>query len=122
MMDKETAAAEPVEDNLVDEVVERSTDRADVSGAALLDESGCLNLDKRGAKPLSRIFTEQEERKAAAVASKPLCGEWDKTFVAPRRCAAIADRLTSKGTLIRTSTHSCRLKATESERRSAGRS
>lgn len=36
--DKESPATEPVEDKLVDEVVERLMNRADASGTALLDE------------------------------------------------------------------------------------
>ncbi|GAA3482015.1 hypothetical protein GCM10018966_065470 [Streptomyces yanii] len=42
MNDNEIPAVEPVEDKLVDEVVERLMDRADVSGAALLGEGGLL--------------------------------------------------------------------------------
>ncbi|MEU7635811.1 IS256 family transposase [Streptomyces sp. NPDC039016] len=42
MADKESPAAEPVEDKLVDEVVERLMDRADTSGTALLGEGGLL--------------------------------------------------------------------------------
>ncbi|MGW5256662.1 IS256 family transposase [Streptomyces sp. NPDC004012] len=42
MADKETPAAEAVEQKLVDEVVERLMDRADASGAALLGEGGLL--------------------------------------------------------------------------------
>ncbi|MET8213474.1 transposase, partial [Streptomyces sp. NPDC005373] len=43
MTDNETPAVEPVEDKLVDEVVERLMDRADASGAALLGEGGLLS-------------------------------------------------------------------------------
>ncbi|MFB8183369.1 IS256 family transposase [Streptomyces sp. NPDC055966] len=42
MNDNEIPAVEPVEDKLVDEVVERLLDRADASGAALLGEGGLL--------------------------------------------------------------------------------
>ncbi|MFJ2915385.1 IS256 family transposase [Streptomyces sp. NPDC087228] len=42
MNDNEIPAVEPVEDDLVDEVVERLMDRADASGAALLGEGGLL--------------------------------------------------------------------------------
>ncbi|MFI9724678.1 IS256 family transposase [Streptomyces sp. NPDC052396] len=42
MNDKDIPAIEPVEDKLVDEVVERLMDRADASGAALLGEGGLL--------------------------------------------------------------------------------
>ncbi|MGA6161003.1 IS256 family transposase [Stenotrophomonas sp. NPDC087984] len=42
MTDNDTPTAVPVEDKLVDEVVERLMDRADASGAALLGEGGLL--------------------------------------------------------------------------------
>ncbi|WP_369359754.1 IS256 family transposase [Streptomyces sp. cg2] len=42
MADKESPAAEPVEDKLVDEVVERLMDRADASGTAVLGQDGLL--------------------------------------------------------------------------------
>ncbi|QHC26414.1 IS256 family transposase [Streptomyces sp. GS7] len=42
MNDNEIPAVEPVEDKLVDEVVERLMDRVDASGAALLGEGGLL--------------------------------------------------------------------------------
>ncbi|MFF8593013.1 transposase [Streptomyces sp. NPDC015220] len=42
MTERETPAVEPVEDKLVNEVVERLMDRADASGAALLGEGGLL--------------------------------------------------------------------------------
>ncbi|GLW75352.1 hypothetical protein Kpho02_76490 [Kitasatospora phosalacinea] len=80
-----------------------------------LDEFGYLNLDKKGAKLLFQIFTEREERKATAVASNAPFGEWDKTFTDPRLCAAIADRLTFRFTLIETGIESYRLAATEAE-------
>ncbi|WP_202918282.1 IS21-like element helper ATPase IstB [Streptomyces cavernae] len=80
-----------------------------------LDEFGYLTLDKKGAKLLFQIFTEREERKATAVASNAPFGEWDKTFTDPRLCAAVADRLTFKCTLIETGTDSYRLATTEAE-------
>jgi transposase-like protein len=42
MSEKEGPAVEPVDERLVDEVVERLMDRADASGAALLGEGGLL--------------------------------------------------------------------------------
>lgn len=71
-----------------------------------LDEFGYLNLDKKGAKPLFQIFTEREERKATAVATNSPLAEWGKIFNEPRLCAAIADRITFRCTLIRTGTES----------------
>lgn len=62
-----------------------------------------------------QIFTEREERKATAVASNAPFGEWDETFTDPPLCAAVADRLTSKCTLIETGADSYRLATTEAE-------
>ncbi|MEU1409712.1 hypothetical protein ABZ471_47270 [Streptomyces sp. NPDC005728] len=41
MNDNDIPAVEPVEDKLVDEVVERLLDRADASGAACWVKAGC---------------------------------------------------------------------------------
>ncbi|WP_443057832.1 IS21-like element helper ATPase IstB [Streptomyces sp. KLMMK] len=81
-----------------------------------LDEFGYANLDKKGSKLLFQIFTEREERKATAVATNSPFAEWDKTFGDRRLCAAIADRLTFRGTLIQTGAESYRLQATCDER------
>ncbi|MDF3294105.1 IS21-like element helper ATPase IstB [Streptomyces sp. RB6PN23] len=78
-----------------------------------LDEFGYLNLDRKGAKLLFQILTEREERKATAVATNPPFTEWDKTFGDPRLCAAIADRITFRCTLIQTGTESYRFQATQ---------
>ncbi|WP_043262751.1 ATP-binding protein [Streptomyces sp. CT34] len=85
-------------------------------------EFGYPSLDRKGAKLPSHILTEREQRKATAMASNAPFSEWDKTFTDPRLCAAIADQLTFKGTLIQTGTGSCRRRATENEYRSTGRS
>ncbi|GGJ73395.1 hypothetical protein GCM10010121_099900 [Streptomyces brasiliensis] len=81
-----------------------------------LDEFGYLDLDKKGAKLLFQIFTEREERKATAVATNSPFNEWDSIFNEPRLCAAIADRITFRCTLIQTGTDSYRFQATEDER------
>uniref|UniRef100_UPI000AD00F2D IS21-like element helper ATPase IstB n=1 Tax=Streptacidiphilus rugosus TaxID=405783 RepID=UPI000AD00F2D len=78
-----------------------------------LDEFGYLNLDRKGAKLLFQIFTEREERKATAVATNSPFTEWDKTFGDARLCAAIADRITFRCTLIQTGTESYRDQATQ---------
>ncbi|WP_425585582.1 IS21-like element helper ATPase IstB [Streptomyces lunalinharesii] len=78
-----------------------------------LDEFGHLNLDKKGAKLLFQIFTEREECKATAVATNSPFVEWDSIFNDPRLCAAIADRITFRCTLLQTGTESFRLQATE---------
>ncbi|MGX1027417.1 DNA replication protein DnaC [Streptomyces ambofaciens] len=41
--------------------------------------------------------------------------EWDKIFTEPRLCAAIADRLTFRCTLLQTGTDSYRFQATENQ-------
>ncbi|MFG2394203.1 IS21-like element helper ATPase IstB [Streptomyces lavendulae] len=78
-----------------------------------LDEFGYLNLDRKGAKLLFQIFTEREERKATAVATNSPFTEWDKTFGDARLCAAIADRIAFRCTLIQTGTESYRFQATQ---------
>ncbi|MGW3507060.1 ATP-binding protein [Streptomyces sp. NPDC000994] len=75
---------------------------------ACLDEFGCLNLDRKGAQLLLQIFTEREERKATAVATTSPFTEWDKTFRGARLCAAIADRIAFRCTLVQTGTESYR--------------
>jgi DNA replication protein DnaC len=62
---------------------------------------------------LFQIFTEREERKATAVATNSPFTEWDKTFGDARLCAAIADRITFRCTLIQTGTESYRLQTTQ---------
>ncbi|MFR9676597.1 IS21-like element helper ATPase IstB [Streptomyces sp. TR06-5] len=86
-----------------------------------LDEFGYLNLDRKGAKLLFQIFTEREERKATAVATNSPFAEWDRIFNEPRLCAAIADRITFRCTLLQTGTDSYRFQTTESEHRTAPR-
>jgi DNA replication protein DnaC len=80
-----------------------------------LDEFGYLDLDKKGAKLLFQIFTEREERKATSVGTNSPFNEWDSIFNEPRLCAAIADRITFRCTLIQTGTESYRFQATETE-------
>ncbi|WP_326594664.1 ATP-binding protein [Streptomyces sp. NBC_01803] len=70
----------------------------------------------KGARLLFQIFTEREECKATAVATNSPFAEWDKIFADPRLCAAIADRITFRCTLIQTGTESYRYQATECER------
>lgn len=65
--------------------------------------------------------TEREECKATAVATNSPFAEWDKTFGDPRLCAAIADRITFRCTLIQTGTDSYRYQATQDERQSKKR-
>ncbi|MFJ9448635.1 ATP-binding protein [Kitasatospora sp. NPDC101235] len=77
------------------------------------DEFGYLNLDRKGAKLLFQIFTERKECKATAVATNSPFTEWDKTFGDTRLCAAIADRITFRCTLIQTGTDSYRYQATQ---------
>ncbi|MEU9978884.1 ATP-binding protein [Streptomyces sp. NPDC051014] len=61
-------------------------------------------LDRKAPKLLLQIVTEPEERKATAVAMNSPFTEWDKTFGDACLCAAIADRITFRCTLIQTGT------------------
>jgi DNA replication protein DnaC len=74
-----------------------------------LDELGYMELDRRGAELLFQVLTEREERSAIAIASNEPFSAWTKTFVDPRLCAAIVDRLTFAGQIIETGTSSYRL-------------
>ena len=75
----------------------------------LIDELGYLQLDRRGAELLFQVLTEREERSAVAIASNEPFSAWTKTFIDPRLCAAIVDRLTFAGQIIETGTTSYRL-------------
>ncbi|MFD9444741.1 ATP-binding protein [Streptomyces sp. NPDC060006] len=70
-------------------------------------------LRSKGAQLLFQIFTEREKRKATAVATNSPFTEWDKTFGDARRCAAIADRITLRCTLIQTGTEFYRYQTTQ---------
>jgi hypothetical protein len=50
--------------------------------------------------------TEREEKTAVAIASNDSFSGWTKTFTDPRLCAAIVDRLTFGGNIIKTGTTS----------------
>ncbi|MFD5426291.1 ATP-binding protein [Streptomyces sp. NPDC127084] len=82
-----------------------------------LDEFGYLNHDKKGGRLLFQICTEREECKATAAATNSPFAEWDKILSDPRLCAAIADRITFRCTLIQTGTESYRFQTTEQQRR-----
>ncbi|MFJ7276266.1 ATP-binding protein [Kitasatospora sp. NPDC098663] len=56
------------------------------------------------------------ENSTLAVATNSPFAEWDRIFADPRLCAAIADRITFRCTLIQTGTESYRFQATEAER------
>lgn len=74
-----------------------------------IDELGYMELDKRGADLLFQVLTEREEKASVAIASNESFSGWTKTFIDPRLCAAIVDRLTFNGTIIETGTDSYRL-------------
>ena len=74
-----------------------------------IDELGYMELDKRGAELLFEVLTEREEKASVAIATNESFSGWTKTFNDPRLGAAIVDRLTFKGTIIETGTHSYRL-------------
>ncbi|MGW3661362.1 IS21-like element helper ATPase IstB, partial [Streptomyces sp. NPDC005151] len=82
-----------------------------------LDEFGYLDLDKPGAKLLFQVFTEREERRAIAIASNAPFSEWKQTFVDPRLCSAIVDRVTFNAHIVETGTESFRFKKTQEKHR-----
>jgi len=75
----------------------------------MIDELGYMELDRRGAELLFQVLTEREEKNSVAIASNQAFSGWTDTFTDPRLCAAIVDRLTYRGTIIETGTHSYRL-------------
>ncbi|WP_238783045.1 IS21-like element helper ATPase IstB [Streptomyces monomycini] len=77
-----------------------------------IDEFGYLELDRRGAEMLYQVLTECEEKNSIAIASNEAFTGWSRTFIDPRLCAAVVDRLTFNATLIETGTESYRLART----------
>ena len=75
----------------------------------IIDELGYLSLDRRGAELLFEVLTEREQRASIAVASNEAFSSWSKTFIDPRLCAAIVDRLTYNRHIVETGTSSYRL-------------
>ncbi|SEG83899.1 IstB-like ATP binding protein [Thermomonospora echinospora] len=67
-----------------------------------------MELDRHGAELLFQVLTEREEKASAAIASNESFG-WTETFIDPRLCAAIVDRLTFGGAIIETGIDSYRL-------------
>ncbi len=58
---------------------------------------------------LFQVLTKREEENSITIASNESFSGWTKTFVAPRLCAAIVDRLTFNDTIIETGTQPYRL-------------
>ena len=78
-----------------------------------------MEWDEHGAELLFQVLTERQEKASVAIASNESFRGWTKTFTDPRLCAAIVDRLTSGGNIIKTGTDSHRLAQTpaQAERR-----
>ncbi len=62
------------------------------------------------------MLTEREDKNNVAIASNQPFSGWTDTFTDPQLCAAIVDRLTYRGTIIETGTHSYRLAHTTAAR------
>ena len=75
-----------------------------------------MELDRRGAELLFQVLTEREEKNSVAIASNESFGGWTKAFTDPRLCAAIVDRLTFGGNIIKPGTESYRLASTSAAR------
>ncbi len=88
------------------------------SGHGLLeiDELGHLELDRRGVEMLFHVLNERGEKNSIAVASNEAFTGWSRTFIDPRPCAAIVDRLTFNATLIETGSESYRLARSKANR------
>lgn len=63
------------------------------------------------------MFTEREERRAIAIASNAPFSEWKQTFVDPRLCSAIVDRVTFNAHIVETGTDSFRFQKTQEKHR-----
>jgi DNA replication protein DnaC len=61
---------------------------------------------------LFQVCTEREEKASVAIATNESFSGWTKTYIEPRLCAAMVDRLTFHGTAIETGTDSYRLQRT----------
>jgi len=72
-------------------------------------------VGRRGAELLFQVLTEREENNSIAIAFNSSFSGWSKTFIDPRLCAAIVDRLTFNGTIIETGTDSYRLAHTRQQ-------
>ncbi|GLW75472.1 hypothetical protein Kpho02_77690 [Kitasatospora phosalacinea] len=79
-----------------------------------IDELGYTALDRHGAEPLFQVLTEREGKNSVAIGSNESSGGWTKTFTdhRPPLCAAVVDRPTSNGTIIKTGTDCYRLATT----------
>lgn len=75
-----------------------------------------MELDRRGAELHFQVLTEREEKNSIAIASNESFSGWTKTFADPRLCAAIVDRLTFGGNIIKTGSDSYRLAHTKNTR------
>jgi len=82
----------------------------------IIDEPGCIELDRLGAELLFQVLTEREEKASVAIGLNESFSGWTKTFTDLRLCAAIVDRLTFNGTIIETGTDSYRLAHTLAQR------
>ncbi len=94
---------------LVNELVEAADERQLAKTIArygrvdllCIDELGYMELDRRGAELLFQVLTEREGPNSVAIASNESFSGWTKTFTDPRLCAAIVDRLTFGGHIMR---------------------
>ncbi|MFJ4798631.1 ATP-binding protein [Kitasatospora purpeofusca] len=94
-------------------VAEHGEEGVGVAGAAEAQGPAAAQEHAGAGEGLHRRDTEREERKATAVATNSPFTEWDKAFGDARLCAAIADRITFRCTLIQTGTESYRYQATQ---------
>lgn len=89
-------------------------DRRDAAGGSgRTAQAEHLDLDKAGAKLLFQIFHEREERRAIAITSNTPFSERKQTFIGPRLCTAIVDRVTFNAHIVETGTESYRFTQTQ---------
>ena len=76
----------------------------------MLDELGCLQIDKRGAGLIFQLVSRRYERRPAIVTTNVGIGMWADVFGNAVTASAIADRLCHHCHLIRITGRSCRTK------------
>jgi DNA replication protein DnaC len=73
-----------------------------------IDELGYTELGRHGAELLFQVLTEREEKKSVAIVANRDIAHWSEIFPDARLRAAIIDRLTFGGTIVRTGSRSYR--------------
>lgn len=107
---------------LVNELAEAEAARRLSSLMARYTKVDLLCWTRRAPSCCSRSSPNVRNARPPRSPRNPPFAEWDKTFGDRRLCAAFADRITFRCTLIQTSTESYRFQSTEADRQAAAHS